>query len=96
MLLGLSVGIVVPVTLALTRTVLLAVPVLVAVGFGMLVAADVGAARAARLAGCQVWGDVADAGHATLMGLAVGAVPSVLIVGVIVGIGWLFRPLRRA
>jgi hypothetical protein len=96
MLLGLLVGIVVPVTLALRRSFLLAVPVLVAAGFGMLVAADAGAARAARLAGCEVWGDVAEAGHATLMGLAVGAVPSVLFVGVIVGIGWFFRPGRRA
>jgi riboflavin transporter FmnP len=56
MLLGLLVGIVVPVTLALRRSFLLVVPVLV----------------------------------------AVGAVPSVIIVGVIVGIGWFFRHQRRA
>lgn len=92
MLLGLVVGVVVPVTLALRRSFLLAVPVLLAVGFGMLVAGDAGAARAARLAGCEVWGDVADAGDATLMGLAVGAVPSVLIVGIILGLRWFFRP----
>ena len=92
MFLGLVVGIVVPVTLAIRRSFLLAVPVLLAVGFGMLVAGDAGAARAARMAGCEVWGDVADAGDATLMGLAVGAVPSVLIVGIVVGLGWFFRP----
>ena len=92
MLLGLAVGIVIPVTLALRRLFLLAVPVLLAVGFGMLVAADAGAARAAGLAGCEVWGDVADAGDATLVGLAVGAVPTMLIVSMILGLRWFFRP----
>jgi hypothetical protein len=92
MLLGAVIGIAIPTILALRRQFVLAIPVLLAAGLGMLMAGDAGAAFAAGQAGCEVWGDLADAGEATLFGLAVGAVPTLLIVGVAVAIGWLFRP----
>lgn len=92
MLLGLVVGIAIPIILAVRRSFLLAIPVVALAGFGMLVAADAGAARAAALVGCDVWGDVADAGDATLLGLAIGGVPTILLAGIVVGIGWIFRP----
>jgi hypothetical protein len=95
MILGAIVGVVIPVILGLWRRFLLSLPVLAAAGVGMLVAGDVGAANAARLVGCSVWGDVADAGEMALLGLAIGAVPSMLIVGTVVGIGWLRRPRPR-
>lgn len=92
MLLGAAVGIVIPVILALRGRFLTAIAVLLVAGLGMLVAGDAGAAIAAGAVGCEVWGDLADAGEATLFGLTVGAVPTMLLVGSLVGIRWLFRP----
>ena len=91
-LLAAVIGITIPVILAVRGRFLLVVPVLLAAGLGVLVAGDAGAAFAAGQAGCEVWGDIADAGEAMVFGLAVGAAPTLLIVGAVVGIRWLFRP----
>lgn len=90
LLLGIVVGIVVPIILAKRRSFLLAIPVLAVVGLGMLVAGNAGASIAAKQVGCDAW-NTADAGEMAIIGLAIGAVPTVLVVGVVVGIGWLMR-----
>ena len=96
MLLGAAIGIAIPVIFAIRGRFLLALPVLLVASLGMLVAGDAGAAIAAGRSGCEVWGDIADAGESTLFGLAVGAVPTLLIVGLVVGIRWLVRPRASA
>ena len=91
-LLAAVIGMAIPIILAVRGRFLLVVPVLLVAGLSMFVAGDVGAAFAAGQAGCEVWGDIADAGETMVFGLAIGAVPTLLIVGAIVGIRWLFRP----
>ena len=90
MALGLVVGIVVPVILAARRSFLLAIPVVLVAGAGMLGAGDAGATIAAPLAGCTAW-DTRGAGEAVLLGLVISAVPAILVGGIVVGIGALRR-----
>ena len=90
MALGLVVGIVVPVTLAVLRSFLLAVPVVVVTAAGMLLAGNAGATMAAPLVGCTAW-DTRGAGEAIILGLVISGVPTFLLAGMAIGIGALLR-----
>jgi fermentation-respiration switch protein FrsA (DUF1100 family) len=90
MALGLVVGIAVPIILAARRSFVLAIPVILVAGAGMLGAGDAGATLAAPLVGCTAW-DTRGAGQAVLLGLVISAVPTVLIGGIVIGIGALLR-----
>jgi fermentation-respiration switch protein FrsA (DUF1100 family) len=90
MALGLVVGIAVPIILAARRSFVLAIPVVLVAGAGMLLAGDAGATMAAPLAGCSAW-DTRGAGDAIILGLVIGAVPTILIGGVVVGVAAFLR-----
>jgi hypothetical protein len=85
LLLGLIVGIVVPVILVSRGSFLLAIPVVLAAGMGMFLAGEAGATIAPPLVGCTAW-DTRGAGSMTGLGLAIGAVPTILIAGIAVAI----------
>jgi hypothetical protein len=89
-ILGLAVGIAVPLILAARRSFLLAVPVVIVAGIGMLLAGSAGATIAPSLVGCSAW-DTRGAGEMTVFGLAIGGVPTILVAGIVIG----FRRLTR-
>jgi hypothetical protein len=78
MALGLLVGIVVPAVMVARRTWTMAVVTLIATGVVMSTVGDLAAAQGALSVGCDPW-YVRDAGQALLMGMSVGAVPTLLI-----------------
>jgi hypothetical protein len=88
--LGLVVGIVVPITLAVLRSFLLAVPVVIVTGVGMFLAGNAGATMAASLVGCTAW-DTRGAGEAIILGMVISGVPTILLAGMATGIGALLR-----
>jgi hypothetical protein len=94
-LLGLIVGIVVPVVLAARRSFLLVIPVVLGAGLGMFLAGDAGATIAPPLVGCTAW-DTRGAGSMTALGLAIGGVPTTIVVGLVVGIREIVRHLRAS
>lgn len=84
--LGLAVGIIVPITFAVLRSFLVAIPVAIAAAAGMLLAGNAGATIAAPLVGCTTW-DTRGAGEAIIFGLAISGVPVFVLTGIAVGIG---------
>jgi hypothetical protein len=78
MALGLVAGIVVPAVMVARRTWTMAVLTLIATGVVMSTVGDLAAAQGAISVGCDPW-YVRDAGQALLMGMSVGAVPTLLI-----------------
>ena len=84
-LLAAVIGITIPVILAVRGRFLLVVPVRPDGGSGRARGRGRRGRFAAGQAGCEVWGSIADAGEAMVFGLAVGAAPTLLIVGAVVG-----------
>lgn len=84
MALGLVVGIVVPAVMVALSTWTMAVIVLVVTGMVMSTVGDMAAAEGAVSVGCDPW-YVRDAGQALLMGMGLGAVPT-LFIGAIVAL----------
>lgn len=82
--LGLLVGIVVPAVIVARRTWTMAVVVLIATGAVMSTVGDLAASQGAIAVGCDPW-YVRDAGQALLMGMGLGAVPT-LFIGAIVAL----------
>lgn len=82
--LGLLVGIVVPAVMVARRTWTMAVLTIIATGAVMSTVGDLAAAQGAISVGCDPW-YVRDAGQALLMGMGLGAVPT-LFIGAIVAL----------
>ncbi len=85
MLLGVILGVVIPVILAARGSFLLAIPVLVAAGIGMLLAGEAGATIAPTGVACDSW-YIRSAGQGLVLGLAIASVPTLVVAGIVVAI----------